>query len=418
MKTANRAIKRRFHSRRGFTIIELLVVIAIIAVLVSLLLPAVQAARESARRTQCKNNLHQLGLAAFNFEAATRFFPTSGEGVDYTTPARPDNGQAPPFPTFSLYSFHTAIAPYAEEMVLTVQYNYNYPYNDNRAPQNQTAATTVIPWFLCPSNSLYQADPDGYGTTDYMVTTFSDIDPNTGARNALTTMNGALTAAGAGPGGGSPISMISDGLSHTIMVGEDSGQVFETLPFGTESKYNDPVQNANAGSSSKEGWYWNGKASVSYTAGTNVFPTGNTQTPSGHRMIPRWAEPDNASGVSGQANSVPGAVLQPINGNFYPKGGPPNGGYGSSVGEPYDSLYSDYLTGNYTHTAPTGNPCGWYWNNCGPNKELFSFHPSGLNVLMADGGVHFLSELIDPITLRYLVTANEQISTEGGTFLQ
>jgi prepilin-type N-terminal cleavage/methylation domain-containing protein/prepilin-type processing-associated H-X9-DG protein len=413
MKTANRAIERRFRSRRGFTIIELLVVIAIIAVLVSLLLPAVQAARESARRTQCKNNLHQLGLAAFNFESATRNFPTSGEGVDYTTATgRPDNGQAPPFPTFSLQSFHTAIAPFAEELVLTVQYNQNYPYNDNRAPQNQTAAQTVIPWFLCPSNSLYQADPDGYGTTDYMVTTFSDIDPNTGARNGLTTMNGALVV------GGGPISLISDGLSHTIMVGEDSGQAFETLPYGSESKYNDPVLNADAGSSAKEGWYWNGKQSVSYTAGSNVFPTGNTPTPSGRRMLPRWAEPDNASGVSGQANSIPGAILQPINGNFYPKGGPPNGGYGSAVGEPYDVLYSDYLTGNYTHAAPTGNPCGWYWNNCGPNKELFSFHPSGINVLMADGGVHFLSELIDPVTLRYLVTASEQIPTEGGTFLQ
>ena len=412
MKTANRAIQRRFRSRRGFTIIELLVVIAIIAVLISLLLPAVQSARESARRTQCKNNLHQLGIAAFNFEAATRNFPTSGEGVDYTTATgRPDNGQAPPFATFSLQSFQTAIAPFAEEAVLTVQYNNNYAYNDSRAPQNQTAATTVIPWFLCPSNSLYQADPDGYGTTDYMVLAYTDIDPNTGVRNGLTTMNGALIA------GGGPISLISDGLSHTIMVGEDSGAAFETLPWGTESRYNDPVMGPQVGAGAAHvGWYWNGKASVAYSGGT--FPAGNTLTPSGHRALPRWAEPDNASGVSGQANSIPGAVIQPINGNFTPKGGPPNGGYGSTVGEPYDSLYSDYLTGNYTHAAPAGNPCGWYWNNCGPNNELFSFHPSGINVLMADGSVHFLSELIDPVTLRYLVTANEQIPTEGGTFLQ
>ncbi|HXY37442.1 MAG TPA: DUF1559 domain-containing protein, partial [Planctomycetaceae bacterium] len=264
MKTANRAIQRRFRSRRGFTIIELLVVVAIIAVLVSLLLPAVQSARESARRTQCKNNLHQLGLAAFNFEAATRNFPTSGEGLDYTTATgRPDNGQAPPFPTFSLQSFHTAIAPYAEEQVLTVQYNNNYAYNDSRAPQNQTAATTVIPWFLCPSNSLYQADPDGYGTTDYMVVDFTDIDPNTGVRNGLTTMNGALIA------GGGPISLISDGLSHTIMIGEDSGEAFESLPYGTESRYNDPVMGPLLGAGSAHvGWYWNGKASVAYSGGT------------------------------------------------------------------------------------------------------------------------------------------------------
>jgi prepilin-type N-terminal cleavage/methylation domain-containing protein/prepilin-type processing-associated H-X9-DG protein len=410
---------KRPRSRGGFTIIELLVVIAIIAVLISLLLPAVQAARESARRTQCKNNLHQMGLAAFNFEAATRYFPTPGEGTDYTTPARPDTGAAPPFTTYSLCSFQTAIAPYAEEQVLTVQYNYNYVYNDSRAPQNQVASQTVIPWFLCPSNSLYQADPDGYGTTDYMVTNYTDIDPATGARNQLTRMNGALSlgTGAATPNMGGPISLISDGLSHTIMVAEDSGRALETLPYGTESNYNDPAENAASGSSATEGWYWNGKASVDYTAGSNVW-AGTTPTPSGHRFLPRWAEPDMSNGVSGQANSIPGAVIQPINGNFYPKGGPPNGGYGSAVGEPYDSLHGDYKTGQYTVTGVAQNACGWYWNNCGPNDEIFSFHPSGVNVLMADGGVHFLSELIDPVTLRYLVTANEQIPTEGGTFLQ
>jgi len=403
---------RSSPTRRGFTIIELLVVIAIIAVLVSLLLPAVQSARESARRTQCKNNLHQMGIAAFNFEAATRKFPTSGEGTDYTTATNPDTGSPPPFTTFDLYSFHTAIAPFAEEQVLTVQYNKNYVYNDNRAPQNQVAAQTIVPWFLCPSNAMYQPDPDGYGTTDYMVIDYTDIDPFTGVRNQLTRMNGALVV------GGGPISLISDGLSHTIMIGDNSANAFETLPYGTESTYADPALNAASGNPATQGFYWNGKATVTYSAATNVFPTGNTPTPSGHRMLPRWAEPDNASGISGQANSIPGAVIQPINGNFFPKGGPPNGGYGSTVGEPYDSLYPDYKTGNYTHSAPAGNPCGWYWNNCGPNNELFSFHPSGINVLMADGGVHFLSELIDPVTLRYLVTANEEIPTEGGTFLQ
>jgi prepilin-type N-terminal cleavage/methylation domain-containing protein/prepilin-type processing-associated H-X9-DG protein len=414
MRSDSLVSRRKRRSRRGFTIIELLVVIAIIAVLISLLLPAVQAARESARRTQCKNNLHQHGLAIFNFESATRNLPTSGEGGDYTTPANPSSGAAPPFTTFALYSCQTAIAPYAEEQVLTVAYNYNYVYNDSRAPQNQTAAKTVIPWMLCPSNSLYAVDPDGYGTTDYMITNYTDIDPTTGVRNQLTRMNGALSV------GGGPISLISDGLSHTIMIGEDTGRQFETLQYGSESKYNDPAFGAT-GTSAQNGFYWNGKATVLYTAGASVVPAGDTVTPSGRRALPRWAEPDNSNGVSGQANStsgVPGVFIAPvINGNFSPKGGP--GGYGSAVGIPFDQMYGDYkTTGSYTSAAIPGNPCGWYWNNCGPNDELFSFHPSGINVLMADGGVHFLSEMIDPITIRYLVTANEAIPTEGGTFLQ
>jgi prepilin-type N-terminal cleavage/methylation domain-containing protein/prepilin-type processing-associated H-X9-DG protein len=405
--------KRRSHA--GFTLIELLVVVAIIGVLVSLLMPAVQSAREAARRTQCKNNMRQLGLAALNFESAQRQMPTSGEGTDYTTTQDPGKTTAtpPPFTTFALYSFYTAILPYAEETTLSLQYDYNHVYNDGNAPVNQQVARTLIPWFLCPSNSIANADPYGFGTTDYMVVNYTDIDPTLGVRNKLTRMDGGLVV------NGQPISKISDGTSHTIMIGEDVGRMFETLQYGSESLYPDPVYTPATG------YYWNTtqNASVLYSS-TNpgaILGTGDTATPSGNRGLPRWAEPDNSNGVSGQANAYNGSagtfIPKLINGNGYPQGGP--GGYGSSVAEPYQLVNtSAAATGVYTAAPPAGNPCGWYWNNCGPNDELFSFHNAGSNVLMCDGSVHFLSELIDPITLRYLCTRNEAIPTEGGIFLQ
>src|SRR5205807_7735304 len=110
----------RKSNTRGFTLIELLVVIAIIAILVSLLLPAMQQAREAARRSQCQNNLKQIGLAIYNYEASYTLYPSSGESTNETLAIRQM------FPI----SMHVAIMPFIDESAISDAWNFNLHYSN------------------------------------------------------------------------------------------------------------------------------------------------------------------------------------------------------------------------------------------------------------------------------------------------
>lgn len=153
-------------SRAGLTLVELLVVIAIIAGLVSILLPAVQVAREGARRTQCQNNLRQIGLAIRGYEAARRHYPTGADARPHPTlTALPH--------TFYRWSTFAHISPFLENGSVLSQLDLEQPLYgaDLRVTaENRAGVAMVVSTFLCPSDRQVSV-AEGFGPTNYAVCT-------------------------------------------------------------------------------------------------------------------------------------------------------------------------------------------------------------------------------------------------------
>jgi prepilin-type N-terminal cleavage/methylation domain-containing protein/prepilin-type processing-associated H-X9-DG protein len=356
--------------RKGFTLIELLVVIAIIAILIGLLLPAVQKVREAAARSTCQNNLKQIGLAVHNFESSYGRLPHSGQ-CDSTGTTNT---------TYMSQSTATLLLPYIEQenVYRLMDHSANgftlynglngatiHPraigavYNDPAFPNTVAAARTRIKTFICPSTPISpeRNDPLLYGAWDYMFVASSDIEdgltsgadspvgerPFGGTRRAQQGRAGMLNCEGA------TIVSCTDGTSSTILCIEDAGRAHPSAGlFGSLSSRTTPIASDPVA--------WSG---------------GST----GGRRMYAWADPDSvANGLSGPSNAVsPASRTARINNNASPTGGP--------------------------------TTCLWANNNCGPNDEPFSFHSGGVNCVMGDGAVRFFRDSIQGVVLKWMAAA-------------
>jgi prepilin-type N-terminal cleavage/methylation domain-containing protein/prepilin-type processing-associated H-X9-DG protein len=186
----------------GFTLVELLVVIAIIAVLIALLLPAVQSAREGARRAQCENNLKQIGIALHSYHNVHLTFPRGGWAA-----------------TSANLSWSAAILPHLGEQTVFDLLNPKAAYT---ASSNLAAGQTVLPEFLCPTSirtSLFRQSPDVPASAPpYARSDYGGMDGERSLRTPIATNSperGTMIAAS-----NISIKQITDGTSQTIQVAE------------------------------------------------------------------------------------------------------------------------------------------------------------------------------------------------------
>ena len=219
------------HGKQGFTLVELLTVIAIIGVLVALILPAIQAARESSRRTQCLNNLKQLTVGILNFESANKKFPA---GQRWSGP-RSEPG------TYSM-AWSAIILPFIEQQALADQLDFKLPFTD---PKNLPVTSQVLSIYLCPSTAEIEEhrSPDGrlYNMTiageglaclDYLGISGPDKDAKSPAsKEVYGRQRGILIGTKGLPNGDKledppPIkaSDVTDGLSNTAWLTECTGR--------------------------------------------------------------------------------------------------------------------------------------------------------------------------------------------------
>jgi prepilin-type N-terminal cleavage/methylation domain-containing protein/prepilin-type processing-associated H-X9-DG protein len=344
-------------SRAGFTLIELLVVIFVLALLVALLLPAVQSAREAARGLQCKNNLKQLGLGLVQYSEQLGSFP----------PAMVLTGRGNAVTYVSGWSVNSRLLPFIEQPGL---YNAINQLRSIAAPDNTTVISQSISLFICPS----EVNPEPYDTGS-LPTSLSSYGWCEGDWYVWGGIPGLPSRSAFSPNRSRRISEFVDGLSMTLMAAEvktRQTQLMNCISLGSMMSPSSPL-------------------SPSVTPGQVIGAITDQTTPvdSGHTC---WA--DGQVAQSGMTTAWKPNTRVPASAS---DGKDPGTG-GSRQSFDVDVIGIPESSGGPTYAAMISR----------------SYHPGGVNVLFGDGSVHFVKDTTNGQTWRSLgsVSGMEIVSSD------